>query len=395
MKDKMKILSTVSLYHALNDGSIAAIPILFPIFKIIFNLSYTQIGVVTGGSLLIHLISQLIIGRVSDGKNSGTILSLGILLMSFSMLLLTRTQGYYSLLILIFLHRFAASFFHPIGVGWISRIFKKDRIDWAMGIQSGLADVGAFIAVLTTLYLAEITSWKFPLYMWSIAGAIILLIGIGLTSKLKDAHLLVKKISTRQTIKETINESMIFLRKIKLLIPAFIISGSSWGLIVTYLPLLLVERTALSLPIIGLIVAIWIGIGSISSICYGRICKSLGRKNVIILSYLSIGIGGVLLSFFTNIVIIIFLMVLLGITVFLTFPALSSVISEITHESSVGKTFGTIFTLQLGGGTLLLFLGGFLSDVYGIWIPFALLGLITIPFSIVLLINRKKLNVSV
>jgi len=395
MKDKIKILSTVGLYHALNDGSVAAIPILFPIFKIIFNLSYTQIGIVTGGSLLIHLISQLIIGRVSDGKNSGTMLSFSILLMSLSMLFLTEAQEYYSLLVLIFLHRFAASFFHPIGVGWISRIFKKDRIDWAMGIQSGLADVGAFIAVLTTLYLAEITSWELPLYIWSIAGVVILLIGISLTSKLKDDDLVVKKISARRTIKETINESTIFLKKIKLLMPAFIISGSSWGLTVTYLPLLLVERTNLPLSIIGLIVAVWIGIGSISSICYGRICKSLGRKNVIILSYLIIGIGSLSLSFFTNVIIIILLMVLLGITVFITFPALFSIVSEITHESAVGKTFGTIFTLQLGGGTLLLFLGGFLSDIYGIWIPFALLGLITIPFSIVLLANRKKLNVSV
>ena len=394
MKDKIRVLATVGTYHAVNDGSIAAIPILFPIFKIIFNLSYTQIGIITGGSLLIHLIFQLIIGRVSDGKNSGTMLSLGILLMSTSLLLLTKAQGYYSLLILIFFHRFTASFFHPIGVGWVSRIFKKDRIDWAMGIQSGLADVGGFIAVLTTLYVAENTSWELPLYIWSIAGAVIILVGIGLTSKLKDKHLVVKKISTRLTIKETIEESMAFLKKIKLLIPAFIISGSSWGLIVTYLPLLLVERTNLPLSFVGLIVAIWIGIGSISSIFYGRMSKMLGRKNVIILSYLAIGIGGVALSFFTNIAIIILLMVLLGITVFITFPALFSVVSEITHESVVGKTFGTIFTLQLGGGTLLLFLGGFLSDIYGIWIPFTLLGLITIPFSVALLANRKKLNVS-
>lgn len=391
MEEKIKILSTVSLYHALNDGSVAIIPILFPIFKTIFNLSYTQIGIITGGSLLIHIIAQLMIGRISDGKNSRTMLSLGILLISISILLLTKAQGFFSLILIMFLHRLSASFFHPIGVGWISRIFKKDRLDWAMGIQSGFADIGAFIAISTTLYVAELSSWDFPLYIWSIAGSVILLIGIFLTSKIKGEYLIVEKITKKQTITEALYESKIFLKKIKLLIPAFIISGSSWGVIITYLPLLLVERTELSLTIIGLIVAIWIGIGSISSLFYGKISKIFGRKNVILLSYLTIGINCVLLSYFTNIAIIILIMVLLGITVFITFPALFSFVSEITHESSEGKTFGTIFTLQLGGGTLLLFFGGFLSDIFGIWIPFAILGILSLIFSIILLIFRKKI----
>jgi len=102
MEEKIKILSTVSLYHALNDGSVAIIPILFPIFKTIFNLSYTQIGIITGGGLLINIIAQLMIGRISDGKNSRTMLSLGILIISISILLLTKTQGFFSLLIFMF-----------------------------------------------------------------------------------------------------------------------------------------------------------------------------------------------------------------------------------------------------------------------------------------------------
>ena len=291
----------------------------------------------------------------------------------------------------MFLHRFSASFFHPIGVGWISRIFKKDRLDWSMGIQSGSADVGAFIAISTTLYIAELTSWDFPLYLWAIAGCIILLTGLFLTRNIKDENLIVKRNPKKQTIKEAINESKIFLNKIKLLILAFIISGACWGVIITYLPLLLKERIGLSLSYIGLIVAIWIGIGSISAIYYGRICSICGRKNVIVISYLTIGITCVLLSYFTNIAIIILIMVLLGITVFITFPALFSFVSEISHESAEGKTFGTIFTLQLGGGTVLLFLGGYLSDIFGIWIPFAILGILSLILSVILLIYRNKL----
>ena len=84
----------------------------------------------------------------------------------------------------------------------------------------------------------------------------------------------------------------------------------------------------------------------------------------------------------------------MGIAVFITFPAIISFISEITHESVEGKTFGTIFTLQIIGSTIFLFFGGFLSDVFGIWIPFILLGVSSLVFSILLLIfkNRPLLN---
>jgi len=390
MNEKIRILSTVSLYHALNDGTVAVIPILFPIFKVIFNLSYTEIGIISGGGLLFSIITQFMIGRISDGKNSQKLLSLGIFVISISLILLTKAQGFFSLLLLMFFLRFGSSFFHPIGVGWISRIFKKDKLDWAMGIQSGSADIGAFIAISTTLYISEITSWGYPLFLWSFAGGIVILSGVYLTSNVKKEFLIVKKISKRQTIKEAISESVIFLKKIKLLVPAFIISGSCWGVVVTYLPLLLRERTDLSLAVIGLVVSIWIGIGSISSIYYGKICAGLGRKNVIFLSYLTIGITSILLSYFTDIAIIILIMVLLGITVFITFPAIVSLISEITHETVEGKTFGTIFTLQLGGSTLYLFLGGFLADIFGIWIPFMLLGVTTLLFSGILILYRKK-----
>ena len=390
MNEKHRILSTVSIYHALNDGAISVIPILFPIFKIMFDLSYTQVGVITGGALLINIISQLLIGRLSDGKNFRTMLTLGILLISLSMFLLTRTIEFLSLTLMIFLLRFSASFFHPIGVGWISRTFKKDRLDWAMGIQSGFADIGSFIAVSTTLYITELFTWDFPLLIWSLAGGIVVLSGIILTRNIDENLLIVRKEKKRQKIKEAFGEAYCLLGKIKILVPAFMISGASWGVIITYLPLLLAERTDLSLANIGIVVAIWIGIGALSSFFYGKINDFLGRKNVLLLSYLTIGISCMLLVLYSDIIIYLITMFLLGISVFLTFPTLASFISEITHESVEGKTFGIIFTLQLGGGTLLLFLGGVLSDIISIWVPFALLGILSIILAVILLVNYKK-----
>jgi MFS transporter, FSR family, fosmidomycin resistance protein len=391
MNDKKHILITVSLFHAFNDGALSVIPILFPIFKIIFDLSYTQIGVITSGGLAISLVSQLTIGRISDTRNYRTLLSTGILLLSASMLVFPVAQGFITIMLAMFLLRFASSFFHPLGVGLISRIFKKENVDSAMGIQSGSGDLGAFLALLTTLYIAELNGWTYPFYLWSTVGIVILFIGMFLTYHLDESFFrYVHHARQKQTISEAFHEWSTMMKKMKTFVPLFIVSGAVWGVTVSYLPLYLNATTTLSLPIIGLIVSCWIGAGTIISFFYGRIQRYIGRRKLLTLTYLFTGLSSIILICSPFLPLTIAMVFLLGISSFLPFPALFSFISEATHESSEGKTFGYTFTLQLGGGTVFLFLGGAIADILGIWIPFALLGSGSLFASIVLIITRKQ-----
>ena len=390
MKQQGKILSAVSLIHAINDGSTAVISILFPIFKELFHLSYTQVGLITGGGLFITLVAQLFLGRLADGKNVNSFLLTGLLLTSISLVLLTFSSEFITLLIFIFFMRFATSFFHPIGIGWISRTYKKGKLDWAMGIQSGFADLGAFLAILTTLSITQLTHWTVPLYGWTGLCILGLFISLLLTHQLNKELVIVPKETKKNSLKEMATDAFERMKMIKLLIPAFMISGAAWGIIITYFPLLLTERTSFSLPVIGFLVALWAGIGSITSLSYGKIRSYVHRKKLLLASYITIGTLSLLLVFFTHIVLLTGIMILLGIAVFLTYPALSSFVSEVTHESVEGWTFGLTFTFQTGGGTILLFLGGMLSDLFGIWIPFALLGILSLLFSAILLFNYRK-----
>jgi len=389
MKQQGRILSSVSLIHAINDGSVSVISILFPIFKELFNLSYTQVGIITGGGLFINLLAQLVLGRMADGKNVNTFLLTGLLMTSLSLVLLTLSNGFITLIFLIFFLRFATSFFHPIGIGWISRTYKKGRLDWAMGIQSGSADLGAFIAILTTLSITQLTHWTVPLYIWACICILGLLVSLALSHQLKKEFIFVPKVTKKHSLKEMSADAFHCMRRIKILIPAFMISGASWGVIITYLPLLLNERTALSLPIIGFLVALWAGVGSITSLAYGKIRSYMNRKKLLVISYVTIGILSLFLAVFTNIIILFSIMILLGVAVFVTYPALFSFVSEVTHESVEGWTFGLTFTFQTGGGAIILFLGGVLSDLFGIWIPFALLGTLSLIFSMALLLNYR------
>jgi len=390
MKEQGRILWTVGIIHAINDGSIAAVSVLFPVFRELFHLSYTEVGIITGGGLTITLIGQLVFGRIADGKNVNSFLLTGLLLTGVSMFLLTLSSSFLTLILFMLILRFATSFFHPIGVGWVSRTYKRDRLDWAMGIQSGSADVGTFLAIATTLTFTALWGWGLPLSLWGVIGVGGLLVCLLLTKDLERHWMIVPKVKRRQTVRDASAGTWRLMKKIKLLVPAFVISGASWGITITFLPLLLNARTTIPLPIIGLLVAMWTGIGSLASLSYGRIRTKIDRKKVLVISYFGIGIMGILLSYFTNVYVIIPVLILLGISVFLTYPALFSFVSEVTHETSEGWTFGITFTFQTGGSTVLSFLSGFLSDLYGIWVPFALVGAISFLFGIVLLLNYSK-----
>jgi FSR family fosmidomycin resistance protein-like MFS transporter len=390
MKPQGRILSTVSLIHAVNDGSTSVMLILFPIFKELFHLSYTQVGIISGGGLFITLVGQLILGKLTDGKNVNSFLLTGVLLTSGSLVLLSLSSDYLTLLCFIFFLRFATSFFHPVGIGWISRTYKKDRLDWAMGIQSGIADLGAFLALLTTLSITQLTHWTVPLYGWAVVCLLGFFCSLLLTHHLNKDLVYVPKEKKQQSAKETLTDAFLRMKAIRLLIPAFMISGASWGILITYFPLLMTDRTALSLPVIGFLVALWAGIGAITSLSYGKIRSFINRKKLLLTSYFTIGIFSILLVVITQISFLLIIMIILGIAVFLTYPALFSFVSEVTHESVEGWTFGLTFTFQTGGGTILLFLGGVLSDLFGIWMPFALLGSISFLFALVLLINYQK-----
>ena len=391
MNSKHHILATVSSFHAFNDGSLAVVTMLLPIFRNLFDLSYTQIGVITGGGLAIVLLTEMTVGRLFDKKNSRSLLLTGIALLTMSLALLSFSSNYLSLVLIVFLIKFASGFFHPAGISLISRVFKKDRIDRAMGIQSASGNFGSFLAIGTTLAIASTLGWTIPLYLWSLVGVIVVFNGFFLMRSAPKEYLYcTTSQSSKQTVREAFVEWRSIISRLIVLIPLFAVSITTYSLILSYLPLFLDEKTVLSLTTIGMLMGLWIGVGVLTSLFYERIQSLVKRKTLLVYTYLIIGFMGFILTITSSVVIVIVVIILLGISTFLSFPALFSLISSSTQEKNEGKTFGYVFTLQLLVGTILLFISGVLADIFGIWIPFAILGIIGFIAAIILL-KRKEL----
>jgi len=112
-----------------------------------------------------------------------------------------------------------------------------------MGIQSAFGDFGVFVAILTTLYIAVSFWWTIPIYIWSVTGLGCLFIGITLTRQTPEKYLISEfSKNKKQTASEAITEWVYIIKRFKLLIPLFIVSGASWGITISYLPLFLDEK---------------------------------------------------------------------------------------------------------------------------------------------------------
>ena len=94
-----------------------------------------------------------------------------------------------------------------------------------------------------------------------------------------------------------------------------------------------------------------------------------------------ISISGLLIGWSTNVLILFFGFLLFGAMMFISYPALFTLVTDATDKCYRGVIFGLVFAVQLSGGVFIGFLSGWLSDIIGISAPFyilAILGLITV-----------------
>ncbi|MCJ7681985.1 MAG: MFS transporter, partial [Candidatus Aminicenantes bacterium] len=261
---KKSILLSASLFHALNDASSVALPMIFPLLysqKLMIG-SYSQIGILSNLGLLVTFFSQFIVTRWEHRFETKYLFLFSISGISLLLFSLTFARSFTILLMLYLLMRFFVSFYHPIGISWISRTYSGEGMDFAMGIQSGSGNLGVFIAFISVGYLAQSYGWTFPLRIWAAAclvcGLIAFLVIRKTTTKLKNNS---EKIEWDQWT-ET-------LREIKEYIPGISFGGACWGTTIFYAPSLFNHKFEVPLGNTGIILALWILLGTIVTYGFG------------------------------------------------------------------------------------------------------------------------------
>ncbi|OGD37051.1 MAG: hypothetical protein A2V45_10425 [Candidatus Aminicenantes bacterium RBG_19FT_COMBO_58_17] len=363
-----RILISSSLFHALNDAATVAVPMIFPILyaqQFIIR-TYSQIGLLSNFGLLTTLLFQVLVVHLSQKMEYRFLLGVSFAGISLTLLLIPLSSSYFLLFLLYLLFRIFDSFYHTMGMAWVSRTHPRQAIDLAMGVQSGSGMFGVFLAFLTFGYLAQASSWQFPLRVW--AGACFVL---GLTSFLliRD-HPFPKDEAGRLDISSWLGTA----RLIRKHIPGFLFGGASWAVTIYFAPSLLYHKFAIPMGRIGLFMAVWIGIGTVTTYLFGPISRRFGRGKVFKVGFAGASLSLLLIGLSPRPGLAVAGLFVFGTFLFVIYPALQSFVGNTCPEVCQPQAFGLASNLQLLAGALVSLLSGFLSDRFGISAPFLVMG---------------------
>jgi MFS family permease len=372
---RKKILLSASLFHALNDAASIITPTIFPILysQGFLITSYAQIGFLSNLGLLTTLVMQFLAVRLSYRHEYRHLLLASGLGICAAITLVPFARTFGMLVLFFILIRVFSSFYHPVIIAWVSksRAGSGKELDDAMGIQSGSGNVGVMLAYLSVGFLAQRWTWRTPLFAWALLG--LSLVGLGM--------LALRGVSSRDEERApSLNPASWArsLRAIKRFIPGFFFGGMGWSVTVYYAPSLLNHRFHIPMGRTGLYLALWIGIGTITGYGYGTWSRRFGRKNVFLMSLGGAVVSLLLIGFAPTKELAVAGLLAFGGFLLMTYPSLHTFVGSTVSLEGQTQAFSWVSNIQLISGALVSLAAGFLSDAFGIQLPFIMTGLLTL-----------------
>lgn len=355
MSTDKKLLWVISYHHACNDGTLMALVAVLPILIEEMSLSYSDIGIL-GSGLLITVVVQFLVGKAADRHFSRYMLEIGAALMAISFLLIPLVSDFTGLFVVVIAMRVGASFYHPIGVTWITKEYSGPYLDTALGVQSGVGNLGVILALGSSGFLGEHLGWQTPCLLWAGLNLLAVALGMSMTKGHEPSGL-------GETRGEGRPVFSTFRRMAVVALP--IAAGGAFYQVTTYFgPINLTQMHGWGPGEADLMFAVWIGLGTVTSYLFGSLSGLFGRTAILRYGYVIGCISAAVLAFVSEWYTILPVLVLFGATFFLTYPALFGVVTKATHECERGTAFGILFGLQLGGGAVVVALCGLISDFF-------------------------------
>jgi MFS family permease len=380
-----KILGSVCVFHLFNDASVVALPTIYPILYTQGFLirRYADIGTMILIGLIVSIFFHFFVGHWAKGRHYRLLLVLDDLVVGLFLLLTPLAKNYGMLVLLYVGVRIGSSIYHPVGISWTTHTFRGKNFDRAMGIQSAFGDIGVLGAFIGTGYLAQSFGWTNPLYIWGALCIAAALTGLVISHGTGDDGDFDAREGEPVSWLETVHDQ-------RFLILPGLLSGLSWGITLAYGPSLLNHKLGASISLTGAVLGCWIGAGILASLMYGRVVTRIGRYGAIILGCALTAVSTCVIAFSTNIVVMAILLAFFGWSLFLTFPALLTLVGSVAKPKNRTAAFSLNANVQILGNAAFTFIAGFMSDAWGINTPFLLLGAVALIIAVYVIALRGR-----
>lgn len=351
------ILFSISFAHLLNDLIQAIIPSVYPILKQNYNLSFSQIGLITFAFQLSASLLQPFVGYYTDKYPKPFSQVYGMLFSLAGIISISFADNFYWIVLSVVLIGIGSSIFHP----------ESARIsNMASGGKRGLAQSifqvgGNFGTALAPLLVAVIVVPNTQRYiLWFVIAATVALAIISKIAFWYRDHLIYKK-----------NKPAVFLdfhnlskSKVKWAIAILLIVIFSkffyTACLSTYYTFYIMDKFHLSIKQAQFHMFIYLIAYALGTILGGPLGDRIGRKHVIWLSVFGATPFALLLPyvnlFWTDV-----LMIIIGIIMSSAFPAILVYAQELVPKK-LGMISGLFYGFAFGMGALGSALLGKLAD---------------------------------
>jgi len=351
------ILFSISFAHLLNDLIQAIIPSIYPILKQNYNLSFSQIGLITFAFQLTASLFQPFVGYYTDKYPKPFSQIYGMLFSMAGVVSIAFANNFYWILLSVMLIGTGSSIFHPESAR-ISNMASGGRRGLAQAIFQVGGNFGTALGPLLVALIVVPNSQKYLL--WFVLAAAI---GLGILSKIafwyRD-HLMHRKqrkvvfADFQRLTKSKVKWAIAIL--LIVIFSKFFYSAS----LSTYYTFYVIDKFHLSIKEAQFHMFIYLLAYAAGTILGGPLGDKIGRKYVIWLSVFGATPFALMLPyvnlFWTDI-----LMIIIGIIISSAFPAILVYAQELLPKK-LGMISGLFYGFAFGMGALGSALLGKLAD---------------------------------
>lgn len=352
-------LSLLTLGHAVVDLSPGALPVLLPLLKSMFGLTYAQVGIIVMAQNITSSVIQPLFGYLSDRMSMPWLIPLGILFSGIGITLTGHVTSFNLLLIIVMLTGFGVAAFHPQGSKGAHFVSTPERRGQDMAIFSVGGQFGYSLGTIAMAFLITLpggianTTYFGPPAL--ITAALLWLSMAQISPRTPVQAAANKKESTRGPLPYLLLGILL----------TYILFRSTIGAgLSTYIPLYYVDHLKGSPIYAGYLLSIYTMTGVLGTFAGGILSDRLGRKTVIILS-LAISWPLIALFPYTTGITTLVLVGAIGFTlVASSSPTLVLAQEMMPGYEAMAAGLTTGFSIGLGGvGATIL---GVMADSYGI-----------------------------
>jgi len=282
---RLGLLFLLSFGHLVTDMMGGALPVLLPVLKSEFSLSYTQLGVIILVSNLISSVIQPVFGIWSDRKAILWLLPAGCLVAALGMAFVGFAPSYYFVLIAITLNGIGAAAYHPEGSKQ-AFLISGERKATAMSIYSVGGNIGHGLGPVIAVLLLSLSGRKGMAWFLVIALITAFLLNhfIPAIQRQGDQDGYVQD-ETEAGVSETAVKKGVLYGLFLLVMIVIVRSLVHIGL-TNFIPLYVEEYLHGSKEYGALLLTVFLLSGAVGTIVGGPAADWIGRKKVIVLSFL-------------------------------------------------------------------------------------------------------------